>query len=322
MRAILVSETGGPEVLAYAEAPDPEPGPGQILIEVAAAGVNFKDVYERTGLYPQKLPTVPGSEGAGRVLAVGPDVAGVEVGEVWASCELQGAYAEKAVVKADRAVRVPDGVSPEVAAAALLQGLTAHYLTRSTHPIMPGDTALVHAAAGGMGLLLTQIIKNGGGRVIGTVSTAEKEKLARDAGADEIIRYTEIEVAPEVRRLTDGLGVDVVYDGVGQSTFEASLDSLRRRGVMALYGAASGPVPPVDPQRLNRGGSLFLTRPKLQDHMVTAEELRGRANDLFGWIESGELTVHVGGRYQLADAAQAHRDLEGRGTTGKLLLLP
>ena len=322
MRAILISEHGGPDVLKLTEVPDPAPGAGEILIEVAAAGVNYRDVYERTGAYPSKLPGIAGAEGAGRVLAVGEGVTGVRIGDVYASPYLRGAYAHLAVVTADQAIRVPDGVAPELAAAVLLQGMTAHYLACSTYPVKPGDTALVHAAAGGTGLLLTQIVKRRGGRVIGTVSTAEKEKLARDAGAEEIIRYTEADVTEEARRLTDGTGVDVVYDGVGKSTFEAGLKALRRRGTMVLFGASSGPVPPVDPQRLNAGGSLYLTRPKLNDYTVTTEELRSRATDLFEWIAAGELTVHIGGRYPLADAAQAHRDLEGRGTTGKLLLIP
>jgi NADPH2:quinone reductase len=322
MRAIQLSEHGGPEVLQLTEVADPVPGAGEILLEVAAAGVNFRDVYERTGAYPSKVPGIPGGEAAGRVIAVGEGVTGVEIGQTWASPYVRGGYAELAVVRADQAVRVPEGAAPELAAAALLQGMTAHYLACATYEVQPGDTALVHAAAGGTGLLLTQIIKRRGGRVIGTVSTAEKEKLARDAGADEVIRYTEADVTEEARRLTDGAGVHVVYDGVGQSTFDAGLKALRQRGVMVLFGASSGPVPPVDPQRLNAGGSLFLTRPKLNDYTVTTEELRARATDVFDWIAAGELSIHIGGRYPLADAAQAHRDLEGRGTTGKLLLVP
>ncbi|MBC6459423.1 quinone oxidoreductase family protein, partial [Actinomadura sp. HBU206391] len=239
-----------------------------------------------------------------------------------ASSDVNGSYAEKAIVRADRAVRVPDGVSAEDAAAAMLQGMTAHYLTHSTYPVRPGDTVLVHAAAGGMGLLLTQVVKLLGGRVIGTVSTPEKEKLARDAGADEIIRYTETEFAPEVLRLTGGEGVAAVYDGVGAATFDGSLESLRPRGTLALYGAASGPVPPVEPMRLNNGGSLFLTRPTLAHYVATREELLARASDVLGWVKNGDLRVHISRRYDLADTRTAHEDLQGRRTTGKLLLLP
>lgn len=322
MRAIYIAEYGGPEVLRLTEVPDPVPGPGEILLEVAAAGVNFRDVYVRTGVYPGEAPGIPGGEAAGRVIAVGDGVTGVEIGQTWASPYARGAYAELAVVRADHAIRVPDGTAPELAAAALLQGMTAHYLASATYEIKPGDTALVHAAAGGTGLLLTQIVKRRGGRVIGTVSTAEKEKLARDAGADEVIRYTEADVAEEARRLTGGAGVDVVYDGVGQSTFESGLKALRRRGFMVLFGASSGAVPAVDPQRLNAGGSLYLTRPKLNDYTATTEELRARATDVFDWIAAGDLSVHIGGRYPLAEAERAHRDLESRGTTGKLLLIP
>jgi NADPH2:quinone reductase len=319
MHAIVVTEHGGPDVLNPTDAEDPRPKAGEVLVEFAATGINFKDVYERKGSYPMQLPGVPGSEGAGRIIEVGEGVADLRVGDVVASADFRGSYAERAVVAAEKAVPVPDGVAPDLAAAVLLQGLTAHYLTHSTHEIKPGDTALVHAAAGGMGLLLTQMIKLRGGRVIGTVSTDEKEKLARDAGADEVLRYDDF--AEEVRRLTDG-GVPVVYDGVGKTTFEGSLGSLRPRGLLALYGAASGPVPPMDPQRLNKGGSLFLTRPTLANYVATREELLRRAHDLFGWIASGELSVHVGGRYPLADARRAHEDLEARRTTGKLLLTP
>jgi NADPH2:quinone reductase len=322
MRAIVISEPGGPEALEYTEFDDPVPGPGDIVIDIAAAGVNFIDVYFRTGHYPKQVPFVLGMEGAGTVTAVGPDVTGVKVGDVVASTDVNGSYAAKAVLRADRAVHVPDGVSAQDAAAAMLQGMTAHYLTHSTYAVRPGDTVLVHAAAGGMGLLLVQVVKLLGGRVIGTVSTPEKEKLARDAGADEIIRYTETEFAPEVRRLTGGKGVAAVYDGVGAPTFDGSLAGLRPRGVLALYGAAGGPVPPVDPMRLNNGGSLFLTRPTLAHHIATREELLARSATVLGWVKSGEVRLHVGGRYELADARAAHEDLQGRRTTGKLLLLP
>jgi NADPH2:quinone reductase len=318
MRAIVVTENGGPEVLRPADHEDPQPGPGEIAFDVAASGVNFRDVYERTGAYPAPLPFIPGLEAAGRVSAVGAGVTDVQVGDVVASADVAGSYAQRAKVAADRVVPVGDAGTDQ-AAAVLLQGMTAHYLTHSTYPISPGETALVHAGAGGMGLLLTQMIKLRGGRVIATVSTAEKEKLARDAGADEVLRYEGF--ADEVRRLAEG-GVHVVYDGVGKATFDDGLTVLRPRGMMALYGAASGPVPPVDPQRLNAAGSLFLTRPTLKHYAVTREELLWRARDVFGWIASGDLGVHIGGRYPLEEARRAHEDLEARRTTGKLLLIP
>ncbi|MFI0464711.1 MULTISPECIES: quinone oxidoreductase family protein [Saccharopolyspora] len=322
MRAIRVAANGGPEVLEYGETELPDPQSGQLLVEVAAAGVNFIDTYQRSGIYSMQLPFTPGSEGAGKVVAVGPDVTGFGVGDRVAWAMAPGSYAERALVPADKAVRVPDGVDDRTAAAALLQGLTAHYLITSTYPVGTGETALVHAAAGGMGLLLTQLIKSRGANVIGTVSTAEKEELAREAGADEIIRYTEEDVAEEVADLTDGRGVDVVYDGVGKTTFDASLASLRPRGMLALFGASSGPVPPVDPQRLNAAGSVFLTRPSLAHHILTREELDWRAEELFAWIAAGTLKIRIGGTYPLPDARRAHEDLEGRRTTGKLLLLP
>ncbi|MEV4729104.1 quinone oxidoreductase [Saccharopolyspora sp. NPDC049426] len=322
MRAIRVATNGGPEVLELGEVEAPEPGPGQLLVDVAAAGVNFIDTYQRSGLYSMQLPFTPGSEGAGEIVAVGPDVDGFAVGERVAWAMTPGSYAEKALVPASSAVKVPDGVADDIAAAAMLQGMTAHYLINSTHEVTTGETVLVHAAAGGMGLLLTQLIKSRGGNVIGTVSTEEKERLAREAGADEVIRYTEADVAAEVSDLTDGRGVDVVYDGVGKSTFEASLASLRPRGTLALFGASSGPVPPIDPQRLNSGGSLFLTRPSLGHHLLNREELDWRAGDVFNWITSGTINIRIGGTYPLADARKAHKDLEGRRTTGKLLILP
>jgi NADPH:quinone reductase len=317
MRAIVITEFGGSEVLRATDYEDPRPGPGEIVIDVIASGVNYRDTYERTGAYPKDLPYVPGLEGAGRVSAVGEGVTGTAIGDVVVSADIQGSYAERAVVSADRAVPVGDA-DPEQAAAVFLQGLTAHYLTHSTYAIKPGDIALVHAAAGGVGLLLTQMIKLRGGRVIGTVSTEEKEKLARDAGADEVVRYDNF--AEEVRHLTGG--VHVVYDGVGKTTFDDSMSVLRPRGMLALYGASSGPVPPVDPQRLNAAGSLFLTRPTLFHYTATREELTLRAQDLFGWIAAGDLSVHIGGRYPLAEARRAHDDLESRRTTGKLLLIP
>ncbi|MGH3889938.1 MAG: quinone oxidoreductase family protein [Pseudonocardiaceae bacterium] len=323
MHAIQVTETGGPEVLRLIELPDPEPGPGQLLVELAAAGVNYLDTYFRSGAYPMPLPFIPGSEGAGTVTAVGPDTGSVAVGDRVAWATSLGSYAEQAVVSAEQAVPVPQGVDSETAAGSLLQGMTAHYLTVSVHPVQPGETVLVHAAAGGMGLLLTQLATTRGARVIGTVSTFEKERLAREAGAADVIRYTEIDdVAGEVRRLTGGQGVAAVYDGVGASTFDASLDSLRPRGMLALYGAASGRVPPVDPMRLNSAGSVFLTRPMLAHYVATREELTWRAAEVFDVILDGSLRITIGGRYPLAEAHRAHEDLQGRRTTGKLLLLP
>ncbi|MER5320048.1 quinone oxidoreductase family protein [Streptosporangium roseum] len=319
MRAIVVSATGGPEVLTYTDRPDPELNPGDVLVDVSAAGVNFIDVYQRMGRYPLSLPFVPGNEGAGTVAAVGEDVRDFSVGDTVAWANVMGSYAEKTVVPASRLLAVPDGVTADLAAAVMLQGMTAHYLTHSTYEVKPGDDVLVHAAAGGMGLLLTQIAKLRGARVIGTVSTEEKEKLARQAGADEVLRYGGFSEA--VRELT-GSGVHVVYDGVGATTFDGGIASLRPRGMMALYGQASGPVPPVDPQVLNQHGSLFLTRPTLVHYVATRDELAWRASDLFNWIASGQLKVHISHRYPLAEAARAHEDLEARRTTGKLLLIP
>lgn len=323
MRAIQVTQTGGPEVLRSAELADPEPGPGQLLVELAAAGVNYIDTYHRSGAYPMPLPFIPGSEGAGTVTAVGPDIGDFAVGDLVAWATSLGSYAERAVVPAEQAVQVPQGVDSETAAGSLLQGMTAHYLTVSVHAAQPGETVLVHASAGGMGLLLTQLATAHGARVIGTVSTPEKERLAREAGAADVIRYDEVDdVADEVRRLTAGDGVAAVYDGVGASTFDASLASLRPRGMLALYGAASGPVPPVDPQRLNSAGSVFLTRPKLADYVVTRDELSWRAREVFDAIQNGSLRISIGGRYPLAEAHRAHEDLQSRRTTGKLLLSP
>jgi NADPH2:quinone reductase len=321
MRAIQVQAHGGPEVLTPAEVPVPEPGPGQVRVRLAAIGVNFIETYQRTGYYPVRLPFVPGAEGAGTVSAVGPDVTGVAVGDRVASVDLAGAYAEEALVAADRVLPVPDGIDTEIAAAAVLQGMTAHYLLHDSYPVKPGDTVLVHAAAGGMGLLLTQLATRIGATVIGTVSTVDKERLAREAGAAHVIRYTETEVAPEVRRITDGAGVAAVYDGVGKDTFDASLASLRLRGSMVLYGAASGPVPPLEPQRLQAAGSVYLSRPTLRHFVVTTEELRRRGADLFGWIADG-LSIRIHDRYPLAEAGRAHTDLQSRATTGKLLLVP
>jgi NADPH:quinone reductase len=320
MQAIQVHRLGGPEVLELVEIEQPQPGPGQVRVEVAATGVNFIDVYHRTGLYPKPLPFVPGDEGAGKVVAVGPGVDTVKVGDRVASTNLQGAYAQYAVAHADRVVPVPEGVSDELAAATLLQGLTAHYLVFDSYRIKEGDTVVVHAASGGVGLLLTQLATKLGARVIGTVSALEKEKLARDAGAVEVIGYDN--VAEDVRRLTDGKGVPAVYDSVGRNTFDASLACLQPHGVLVLLGQSSGPVPPFDLQRLARGGSLYVTRPTLQHFVATPEDLERRATDLFQRIADGSLSVHVGGRYPLAEAAKAHTDLQSRRTTGKLLLLP
>jgi NADPH2:quinone reductase len=319
MRAIVITEHGGPEVLKPVETDDPAPGPSEVLIDIAASGVNFVDVYYRTGLYPQSTPYVPGVEAAGAVAAVGEGVTEFAVGDRVAWAQVQGGYAERAVISADQLVPVPDGVSDQQAAGVLLQGMTAHYLVYTTYPIQPGDTVLVHAAAGGMGLLLTQLAKLRGARVIGTVSTDEKERLARDTGADEVLRYDGF--AAEVRRLTDGEGVAAVYDGVGADTFDGSLESLRPRGMLALYGYASGTVPAFDINRLATGGSLFLTRPSLGAYTATREELLTRAADVLGHVAAGDLALH-GREYALHDARVAHEDLAARRTTGKLLLIP
>jgi NADPH2:quinone reductase len=323
VRAIQITESGGPEVLIPTELPDPTPGPGELLVEVAVAGVNYIDTYQRQGIYPMQLPFVPGMEGAGRVREVGAGVTGFATGDRVAWANTLGGYAELAAIPADEAVPVPDGVSDEAAVGAALQGMTAHYLLHDSHPVRAGEDVLVHAAAGGVGLLLTQWATRLGARVIATVSTAEKEELARGAGAAEVIRYTEVEdLAAEVRALTGGAGVAAVYDGVGRDTFDASLASLARRGILVLFGASSGPVPPVDPQRLNAAGSLFLTRPKLHDHIATRDELTARAAAVYAAVAAGELDVRIGHRYPLAEARTAHEDLQGRRTTGKLLLQP
>lgn len=325
MRAIVVSELGDPDVLRLAERDDPQPGPGELLVQVGAAGVNFIETYQRSGLYQMAVPYTPGAELAGRVLAVGEGVVGFQPGDRVATVDARGSYAEQAIVAADRAVPVPDGVDIETAAAVMLQGMTAHYLTYSTYPIKGGETALVHAAAGGMGLLLTQLVKAAGGKVIGTTSSEAKAKIATEAGADEIVRYDQVaddELAAEVRRRNGGQGVHVVYDGVGAATFEASLAALRPRGMLVSFGNASGPVPPVAPLRLSQGGSLFLTRPTLTHYIAARQELEWRAGDLFRWVQDGTLSVRIGATYPLAEAAQAHRDLQERKTTGKLLLVP
>jgi NADPH:quinone reductase len=320
MKAIQIAQTGGPEVLRLADVPDPSPGPGQVLVRLSAIGINFVDTYHRGGLYPRAVPFVPGGEGAGEVVAVGDGVSGVAAGDRVASTDLAGAYAELAVVAADRLVPLPAGVPDEVAAAVLLQGMTAHYLLHDSYPVHAGDPVLVHAAAGGMGLLLSQWGKALGARVIGTASTPEKVELARSAGANPVLGYDGFAAA--VRDLTDGDGVAAVYDGVGRATFDESLASLRRHGVLVLYGQSSGPVPPFDLARLNSGGSLYVTRPTLGHFVSTPAELLSRAGDVLGRVAAGTLSVRIGGRYPLAEAARAHEDLESRRTTGKLLLIP
>jgi NADPH2:quinone reductase len=321
MKTIQVKEHGGPEKLELVDVPKPAPGPRQALVKIAASGVNFIDVYFRTGLYKAELPITLGSEGAGTVESVGPDVTEVAPGDRVAYAMARGSYAECAVVPSAQLVKIPAGVDFQQAAAAILQGMTAHYLTHSTFPLKSSDTCLVHAAAGGVGLLLVQMARRIGARVFGTVSTEAKAQLARAAGAHEIIRYTEQDFEIEVRRLTDGRGVDVVYDSVGATTFAKSLSSLRPRGMLALFGQSSGPVPPFDPNILNGKGSLFLTRPSLAHHCATRDELLWRSGDVLGWVASGDLKLRVDHAYPLADAAQAHRDLESRKTSGKLLLL-
>lgn len=320
--AIRIERTGGPEVLTPADVEVPSPGPGEVLIDVAAAGVNYIDTYQRAGVYSMSLPYTPGLEGAGTIVEVGSGVTGLGPGARVAWQGKPGGYAQRALIPADVVVPVPDEVPAETAAAVMLQGITAHYLVNSTYPVAEGDTILVHAAAGGVGLLLTQLAKAKGARVLGTVSTAEKETLARRAGADEVIRYADREFSEAVHELTGGEGVPVVYDGVGASTYEASLQSLRRRGTLVLFGAASGPVPPIDPQALNSGGSLYLTRPTAADYVTNRDELVWRTGELFSAVAAGTLDVRIGARYPLADARTAHEDLEGRRTTGKVLLIP
>lgn len=322
MKAIRVHEFGNPEVLRYEDAGVPSPGRGEALVRIEAAGVNFIDVYHRTGTYPGELPFTPGMEGAGVVEKVGEGVREVKVGDRVAYAMHKGSYAEYAVVPSRRLVPVPDGIDIRQAAAVMLQGMTAHYLTHTTYPLKPGDTALVHAAAGGVGLLLVQMAKRRGARVIGTVSTEEKEELAKEAGADEIIRYTQFDFEEETKRLTDGRGVDVVYDSVGLATFEKGLNCLRPRGYMVIYGQSSGKVPPLDTQTLGSRGSLFLTRPSLAHYSDDRGELLGRAHDLFEWIAGGELDLRIDETFPLAKAADAHRYIQARRTRGKLLLIP
>ena len=322
MKAIRVHAPGGPEVLRYEDVPDPRPQAGEAVVRVEAAGVNFIDVYNRTGLYKEPLPFTLGREGAGTVLSVANDVREVAPGDRVAWAGVAGSYAEQAAIPAARLVKLPDGVTTREGAATMLQGMTAQYLACSTYPLKPGDACLVHAGAGGVGLLLTQIARMRGARVFTTVSTAEKARLSREAGANEVIDYTTQDFEAEVRRLTGGKGVQVVYDSVGKTTFEKGLACLALRGMMVLFGQASGPVGPFDPQVLSQRGSLYLTRPTLFQYIVTREELLARAGDVLGWIGEGRLKLRIEHEFPLAEAASAHRDLEGRRTTGKILLHP
>ena len=322
MRAIRVHAFGGPEVLKFEEVPDPAPGPGEAVVRVEAAGVNFIDVYHRTGAYKAPLPSTLGQEGAGTVEAVAPDVEFVAPGDRVAWASVSGAYAEKAAVPAARLVRIPVGLTARQAAAAMLQGMTAHYLACSTYPLKSRDACLVQAAAGGVGLLLVQIAKLRGATVIGTVSSAEKARLARGAGADATVDYTKEDFEAAARRLTDGRGVHVVYDSVGRSTFQKSLASLAPRGMLVLFGQSSGAVDPLDPQVLAQRGSLYLTRPTLAHYVASREELLARAVEVLGWVRDGTLKLRIEHEFPLAEAAEAHRALEGRQTTGKILLIP
>jgi NADPH:quinone reductase len=322
MKAIRVHTPGGPEVMKLEEVPEPKVGPGQAVVKLEAAGLNYIDVYFRTGTYKAPLPLTPGLEGAGIVTQVGDGVKDLKVGDRVAYTGIPGSYAQMNVCPADRLVKLPDKLSFRDGAASMLQGMTAHYLTRSTYPLKSGDTCLVHAAAGGMGLLLTQMGKMFGATVIGTVSTDEKAALAKQAGADHVILYSKQDFVAEVKRITGNRGVDVIYDGVGATTFEKGLTCIRPRGVMALYGAASGPVAPLDLQLLNANGSLFVTRPSLNHHIASREELVQRSGDVLGWIRDGKLKLRVETTFPLDKAGEAHRALEGRKTTGKVLLIP
>ena len=320
MKAIVAVEPGGPEVLVEQEVERPQPGAGQLLVRVAAIGVNFIETYQRQGIYNVPFPFVPGGEASGTVEEVGEGVEGYAVGDRVVTAEGEHAYAEYTLVDADKALPVPEGLDLETAAALPLQGMTAHYLINSTFRVEPGQTALVHAGAGGVGLLLIQMLKAKGARVLTTVSTEEKAQLASEAGADHVLGYSQF--SEHVRELTGGAGVDVVYDGVGRDTFDGSLASLRPRGYLVLFGAASGPVPPVDPQRLNAGGSLFLTRPTLKHHLLNPQERLWRSSEVFGAAADGSLSVRIGATFPLSEAADAHRALEARATTGKVLLVP
>ena len=322
MKAVRVHAPGGPEVMKLDEVPEPQPGAGQAAVRIAAAGVNYIDIYQRSGQYKGQLPLALGLEGAGTVISVGPGVTDVTVGDRVAWTGVPGSYAQVNVIPAAQLVRLPEGLSFKDGAAAMLQGMTAHYLVASTYPLQKGDACVVHAAAGGVGLLLCQMAKMRGALVIGTVSTEEKAKLARSAGADHVILYGQQDFAAEVKRITGGAGVHVVYDGVGATTFDKGLDCLRPRGMMALFGQASGPIPPVDLQVLNQKGSLFVTRPSLFHYLATREELVQRAGDVLGWIRDGKLKLRIEYQFPLAEAAEAHRALAGRQTTGKILLLP
>lgn len=322
MQAIRVRKTGGPDVLRYEQVERPSPGPGQALVQVEAAGLNFIEVYQRTGRYKVALPFTPGSEAGGTVIETGDGVSGVKVGDQVVSQSFLGSYAELALAHAERLVRLPAGVTVRQGAAVMLQGMTAHYLACSTFPLAPGHTCLVHAAAGGVGLLLCQIARRRGARVIATVSSEEKAVLARQAGADEVILYTQHDFATEAKRITGGSGVQVVYDSVGRTTFARSLDCLAPRGMLVLYGQSSGPVEPIDPQVLSQKGSLFLTRPTLGHYVVTQAEFLSRASAVLGWVGDGSLKVRIGGEFPLAAAAEAHAELEARRTTGKVLLIP
>jgi NADPH2:quinone reductase len=322
MQAVRIHQFGGPEQMVLEELPTPDPGPGEARVRVAAAGVNYSEVGQRTGSAGGPLPQTIGREGAGTVEALAAGVDQVAVGDRVVWCGIPGAYATHAVVPAERLVRIPDRLSFEQAAAAMLQGMTAHYLAYSTHPLQPGESCLVHAAAGGVGLLLCQLAKRRGARVIGTVSTEAKAALAREAGADEVILYSTRDFEAEVKRLTDGRGVNVVYDAVGKDTYQKSFNCLARRGMLVLYGQASGPVPPIETRVLNTLGSLYLTRPSLFDYVATRQELLDRSGEVFGMVLDGSLKLRIERSYPLAEAAQAHRDLTGRRTTGKLLILP
>ncbi len=322
MYAVRVHQYGGPDVLHYEEVPTPDPGAGEVRVKLDASGINFIDIYRRTGQYAGKLPFTLGEEGAGTVDAVGGGVTDVKIGERVAYASHQGAYAEYAVIPAWKLVPVPDGVNTQVAAAAMLQGMTAHYLCYSTYPIRSGDTVLIHAAAGGLGLLMVQIAKALGARVIGTTSTEDKARLAKQAGADDMILYTQVDFESEVKRLTDGKGVNVVYDSVGKTTFDKGLNCLMRRGYMVLCGQSSGAVAPLDPQILNAKGSLYLTRPTLGHYIADRKELLWRANDLLGWIRAGKLNVRIDKTFPLGQAAAAQEYLSSRQSKGKLLLIP
>lgn len=322
MNAIQIQSTGGPEVLELAELQIPVPSPGQVLIRVEAIGVNFIEIYFRKGTYKATMPLIPGSEAAGTIEELGTGVTGFKPGDLVASVGVLGSYAEYALVPASQLVKVPAGLTPEQAAAVMLQGMTAHYLATSTYPLKAGDTALVHAGAGGVGLLLTQIAAKMGARVIATVSTKDKAELSREAGAAEAILYTEQDFVAETKRLTGGKGVDVVYDSVGKTTFEGSLNCLRPRGLMALFGGSSGPVPPFDLIQLSGKGSLFITRPTLWHYVATRQELEWRAGEVMAWVASGDLKLRMEHMYPLADAGRAQTDMENRKTTGKILLEP